>query len=320
MKRLAVLTVVLAFLVAGCANPNTNQGAGSNNATTNANATANTNAATATTTPAGAAQEDIINQERQVIDAVRRNDHNAFAGYLADDHIYVTADRVHDRAHSIEAIKSVEVNELTASDYKVLNIDQDAAVVYYTINFKGSMQGKPLPPETARASTAWVKRDGKWVAAYHQECDIEQPPANQPPQADKKQSPQQSPATSASPASAGGGDDATSREKQLWEVLKRGDYDGFAGLLSDDSVSVEPYGVMDKATLLSNLRQLNFSGASASEFKEMKLDEDAALVTYVTRGPQPTFSPNGERHTTIWAKRNGRWQAVFHHWTTIRKS
>jgi len=43
--------------------------------------------------------------------------------------------------------------------------------VIYTLQAAGTFEEQAVPG-TALASTAWMKRDGKWIAAHHQETDL----------------------------------------------------------------------------------------------------------------------------------------------------
>ena len=194
-------------------------------------------------------------------------------------------------------------------------LDKDTAVVTYTVRTKGTSNGKPIPDTPLRASSAWVNRGGKWLGLYHQECELKPPPP--PPPASAK-----SPEAKASPGGmasmpACGNDDATAREKMVWDDLKKKDANGFANYLAEDSIEVEPDGVYDKAGSVKTVSQFDFSKVTLSDFKTINIDSDAQLVTYVVKGPSPGFGPQGERHTTIWAKHNGNWQAEFHHGTPI---
>jgi hypothetical protein len=81
---------------------------------------------------------------------------------------------------------------------------------------------------------------------------------------------------------------------------------------------VEPDGVFDKAGSVKSVSQFDFTKSVLSDFKTVKLDDDASLVVYLVK--DPGFAPNGERHATIWANRTGKWLAVFHHGgTTVTK-
>lgn len=299
MKKSYAL-VLLLVLAAACAAPPTNRDA------------APTNSA-ATTTPAAIAisEADVIAKERAIWDAIKNKDYETFGNMLAETHVEVLPDGVHDKAGSIAGVKDFEPTEVTFSDWKYLPIDKDAVVVVYHVDVKAKYKGKEIPPQSVRASSAWVNRNGNWLAAYHQECEV----STAPPRTATASSPARASATptaSATPATAVA--DPLASERALWEMLKSKNYDGFAAFLAADAIEVEPSGIFDKAGTVKAVSQIDFSKAQLSEFKSAPFDVDAELVTYLVK--QPGSMP-AERHTTIWAKRDGKWLAVFHHGTPI---
>ena len=62
---------------------------------------------------------------------------------------------------------------------------------------------------------------------------------------------------------------------------------------------------------IEGVRQFDASKAVLSDWQSLKLDADAAIVTYVVK--DPGFAPGGERHSTIWSNRDGKWLGLFHH-------
>ena len=68
---------------------------------------------------------------------------------------------------------------------------------------------------------------------------------------------------------------------------------------------------------MTGVSQTDFSKATLSEFKSVKIDEDAAIVTYLVK--IPGVAPEGEHHTTIWINRGGKWLALFHQGTPVLK-
>ena len=109
--------------------------------------------------------------------------------------------------------------------------------------------------------------------------------------------------------------DDTANEKLVWEALKMKHYDAFASYLAPESFEVGTMGVMDKAGSIKGVQGFDTSKTELSEWKTLKFDDDAALVTYMVRTPGST--PERERHTTIWAKRNGKWLAILHQGTPV---
>jgi hypothetical protein len=299
MKKSYAL-VLLLVIAAACTAPPTNREAAPTNS-----------AATAPPTALAISEADVIAKEKAIWDAVKNKDYETFGNMLAEDLVEVLPDAVYDKAGSIAGVKEYEPTEITFSDWKYLPIDKDAVVLVYRVDVKGKYKGKEFAPQSARASSAWVNRNGKWVSAYHQECEVSTaPPPPAPGRSPAK--PSASPTSTSTPATTGA--DPIASEKAVWETLKSKDYDGFASFLAADSIEVEPSGVYDKAGSVKGVSQFDFSKAQLSDFKSVPFDADTALVTYQVKLPGPMPA---ERHSTIWAKRDGRWLAVFHHGTPI---
>ncbi len=133
-------------------------------------------------------------------------------------------------------------------------------------------------------------------------------------------SPTATPATAAPQQQSGSNisdEEMIAREKQIWETLKQRNYKAFADMLAEDQFEITPNGSHDKAATLTQVQGTDFSGAQLSDFKVIKIDKDAAIVAYMVKGPIPAFSIAGERHSTVWANRNGKWLAVFHQSTLV---
>ena len=297
------ILVLLLVLAAACAAPPTNREA------------APTNSAATTTTPATAISEaDVIAKEKAVWDAIKNKDYETFANMLADTQIEILPESVYDKAGSIAGVKEFEPTEYTFSDWKYLPINKDAVVIVYHVDVKGKYKGKEFPPMSARASSAWVNRNGKWLATYHQECEATPAPSPAPTPATSAAKSTATPTTTPTPVLATA--DPIASEKAVWETLKSKDYDGFASFLAADSIEVEPSGVYDKAGSVNGVRRFDFSKAQLSDFRSVPFDMNAVLVTYISKLSATTPA---ERHSTIWAKRDGKWLAVFHHGTPIPK-
>jgi hypothetical protein len=59
-------------------------------------------------------------------------------------------------------------------------LGNDAGLVTYKLMQTGTVDGQPLPP-TVYATTAWTRRNGQWVAAFHQEVAPAPAPGSQTP-------------------------------------------------------------------------------------------------------------------------------------------
>ncbi|HBB86485.1 MAG TPA: hypothetical protein DC047_02585 [Blastocatellia bacterium] len=294
MKKLFVLISLLS-VAAACAAPPANQG--------------NVNTSTVAEKPSAPAmsEADAIAKEKAIWDAITKKDYDGFAAMLDSTQLEVMPDGVMDKATSITSVKDFEPTETSFSNWKFLSIDKDAYVVVYDANMKGKYKGKEFPPATVHASSAWANRDGKWLAVYHQECEVMNMP---PPSAGTKKA---APSPAAPPAQPTATSDPVANEKMLWGFLQAGQYDTFANLIAADAIEVEPNGVWDKAGIIKSVDGFDFSKSTISDFKTLNIDSDAALVTYLVT--VPGAKPPQERHTTIWALRDGKWLAVFHHGT-----
>ena len=301
MKKILLLVASL-LAAAACAAPPTNREAASG---TNANSTA------ATKPSAPLSEAEAIAKEKQAWEAIQKKDYDAFGNMLASDQIYVGSDAVYDKAGTINGVKSFEPSQITFADWKFVPIDKDAGIVVYTVTVKGKNNGQEIPETPTRCSSAWVNRDGKWVSIYHQETEVMKMP---PPPASKSAKAAVSPAsTPAGPPATSS--DAVANEKLVWAALKSKNWDGFAAFLAPESIEVEPSGVYDKAGSVKGVQQFDASKAVDSDFKPVKIDDDAALVTYLLT--VPGAKPEKERHTTIWVSRAGKWLALFHQGTPV---
>ena len=304
MKRILLLGALLAVVFVSACQP-----AGNSNSTTNqpaANANANKAAATV---PAN----DIMEKERQAWEAIKTKNWDAFGALLTDDSILIDAERVYDKQSLMAAIKEFDLQDYQLADMKVLTIDGDAAVVYYTSTVKVSFQGKVAEGLKAYNSSGWVKRGDKWLSNYHQECSIKPSPTPGP-AATPVAAATPAPATSAAPTASSTGEQV---ERAIWDALMRSDWDGFAAMLAPEAIEISPFGISDKAGSVAGVKQVNFAGSALSDFREMKIDDDARIVTYKATGQGPGWGPQGEQHTTIQVLRDGKWLAIFHHGTHL---
>lgn len=312
MKRMLVLA---ALVCAASACAPVEQG--------NANlAAANVNRATPLATPAGVSEADLVAADRQIWEAIKAKNWDAFTSYLADDAITVTPRGVYDKAQSVEGLKTLDLTDYTVSDTRVVRASPDVAVLTYTSTVKGTEGGRPLPAGPSRDTTVFVNRGGRWLAAFHQETMV----APATPAASPATSPAASPAASpiASPIASPAASPAppatvTEAEQQVWDALKRKDWAAFAAFLADDMIEVEADGVYTRAQSVENVKRFDFSTVTLSDFREVKLTPDVSVLTYTVRGTGADWPPNGMRHTTVWVRRGGRWQAVFHQGTNIER-
>lgn len=303
MKKLVVF--VFALVIAGACAPPTNQSVATN---------------TSSPSPAVAplTEAEAIAKERALWDTLKAKDLVAFEKMLATDYLEVLPDGVNDKASTLTEIKDLEITDVTFSDWRLIPLDKDAAVLIYNATITGKFKGEAFPVGPYRSTSGWVNRDGSWQTFYYQETLAQTTPATTPSPAVSPTvitaTPGASPAASATVTTPPA--DPVEREKMIWDLLKRRDYDAFASYLDPGQVEVEAGGVTDKAATLNGVRMFDASKAELSDFKTIKVNANTDLVTYLVTIP----GPPADKHfaTTIWVNRGGKWAALFHQGTGMR--
>jgi hypothetical protein len=270
-----------------------------------------TNANSASTKGPALSEAEMITREKETWDAIRKKDYDGFGKMLSNDYLEIGGDGVFDKAGIIAYVKDLNIADTTFANWKMLNIDKDAAILMYDVTIKGTYKNEGIPPGPYRASSAWINQGGKWVAAFYQETLARKRSSTQPPPA-----PADSPAAKSSPATSvpATGPDPIANERLIWDAIKNKNYGEFAALLADDAVEIEAEGVYDKAASVKGVSSVDLSHAELSEWRSVKFDADAALVTYLVTDPKI----GKERHSTIWVNRNGKWLALFHQGTPLQ--
>jgi hypothetical protein len=282
--------------------------------TTNTNMSSNAN--TTTMKSAAPTETEMTAKEKAVWDTLKKKDYDAFGNALASDYIEVTDGGVFDKAGIIADVKDFSVTDTTFSDWKMLPIDNDAVIITYTLSLKATFKGNDVPPGPYRAAAAWVNRDGKWLGFYYQQTLVKTEPPPPPSPAASATKPEKAAASpAAKPAETG--PDPIANEKIVWDLFRSKNADGFAALLDAAFVEIEANAVYDKAGATKSVADFDFTKFELSEWKSAKLDNDAALVTYLIKPTDPKWDQ--ERHTSIWANRSGKWMALLHVGTPVAK-
>lgn len=121
-------------------------------------------------------EKTLLANERAVNEAVAKGDAAAFSRHVAAD--AWSLDGMSGRMPVSEFVKQfpqmVKDMKMTSWDItepKLLPIDANTAVLTYKWTGSGTYQGQPIP-SPVWASTVWAKRNGKWMAVFHQESTV----------------------------------------------------------------------------------------------------------------------------------------------------
>src|SRR5438128_130946 len=269
MKRILALVSLLTIAAACATQPSGNK-----------DMTANTNTGSAMKSTAAAPSEsDIIAKEKAGWDAFKKKDADAFGKLLTTDYVEVLDTGVADKAASIAGMKDYDIRDVSFSDWKMTPIDKDATLLTYKVTVKGKYKGEDIPAGPYYEASAYVNRNGDWLAIYYQET-LSRPPMPMP---TPKEGTKPAASPMAKPAEAG--PDAAANEKLVWDALKSMNYDAFGSYLANDSMEIEADGVYDKAGSVKGVQGMDMSKADLSNWKTVKFDDDASLVTYTAKLP-----------------------------------
>ena len=115
-------------------------------------------------------QRTIIATEKKLWEAWKNRNFKTFRANLSADSIMISDMGVADKTTAVKDLESTpcEVKSYELSDIKVMFLNSSAALVTYKATQDATCGGQALPA-AVWASSAYVMRGGKWMAASHQE-------------------------------------------------------------------------------------------------------------------------------------------------------
>lgn len=119
------------------------------------------------------AEKTIIANERAANEAVAKGNAAAFRQLVAEDGWSVDGMMgrmaVADFLKDFEAMtRDMQMSSWDISDSKIQWVDANTAVHSFKWTGKGTYKGDPIP-SPVWMSTVWTKKNGKWMAVFHQE-------------------------------------------------------------------------------------------------------------------------------------------------------
>ncbi|HEY6217770.1 MAG TPA: nuclear transport factor 2 family protein [Pyrinomonadaceae bacterium] len=115
-------------------------------------------------------QRAIIATEKKLWEGWKNKDFKAFKANLSTDSILIGDMGVADKATALKDLEGTpcEVKSYELSDIKVTFLNSSAALITYKATQDATCGGTQVPA-AIWASSAYVMRGGKWLAASHQE-------------------------------------------------------------------------------------------------------------------------------------------------------
>lgn len=115
-------------------------------------------------------QKTIIATERKLWDGWKNKDVKPFRANLSADSFQVGESGVGDKAAILKSMEAsdCEVRSYSLSDIKVVFLASNVALMTYKGTQDATCGGQTLPP-AVWASSTYILRGGRWLAASHQE-------------------------------------------------------------------------------------------------------------------------------------------------------
>jgi len=118
--------------------------------------------------PTKALQDEIVAQERAELEALKTGDMAAFAGFLADDAVFVDASGSAGKDDIVKHTQGFRLHDYTMTDVRFVALSRDSGLIVYQIAESGVSRGKEFSAKV-NVSALWVKRNGRWVCVFSQE-------------------------------------------------------------------------------------------------------------------------------------------------------
>jgi hypothetical protein len=116
-------------------------------------------------------EQKLTAAEKQLWEAWKNKDMGPFKQHLTDDTVMVDPGGIthgKDKAVDFMTKNPCDVKSYSLGDMKVDWIDKDTALVTYKAQSDATCGGQKTP-ESVYAASLWVKKNGKWLGAFHQE-------------------------------------------------------------------------------------------------------------------------------------------------------
>jgi hypothetical protein len=107
--------------------------------------------------------------ERKVWDAFKAQDLAAAKQVISPEASSIDMSGFATFAQFEPMMKDYAVDSYTLSDFNLLVLDKDAAVLTFSATQNAKYKGEPIPSGPYYCSTTYVSRAGKWFAMFHTE-------------------------------------------------------------------------------------------------------------------------------------------------------
>jgi len=122
---------------------------------------------------AASAEEELITKEKRTWELYKSKDVKALAELTSEDFYDIyPAGEVVDKKRYLQDVLEIEVKDYSLSDFKVIMLNEGAAVVVYKAKAHAVVKGGELKSEVA-VTSGWARRGGKWLNVFYRENVLE---------------------------------------------------------------------------------------------------------------------------------------------------
>src|SRR5829696_1967434 len=115
-------------------------------------------------------EEGLISKEKRTWELYKDKDVKALAELTSED--FYPAGEVVDKKRYLQDVLEIEVKDYSLSDFKVIMLNEGAAVVVYKAKTHGVVKGRELKSEVA-VTSGWARRGGRWLNVFYRENVLE---------------------------------------------------------------------------------------------------------------------------------------------------
>jgi ketosteroid isomerase-like protein len=86
--------------------------------------------------------------------------------HLASTYVWQSADGERDRAQTMDQLQKLQIAEFSMGETQVRPAG-DVLIITYTMDLRGTLDGRPLAWRTQHMMTAWQQQKTGWIAIAH---------------------------------------------------------------------------------------------------------------------------------------------------------
>lgn len=122
---------------------------------------------------AASLEEELVAKEKRTWELYKNKDVKTLAELTSEDFYDIyPAGEVVDKKQYLQDVLEIDVKDYSLSDFKVIMLNEGAAIVVYKARVHGVVKDRELKSEVA-VTSGWAKRGGRWLNVFYRENALE---------------------------------------------------------------------------------------------------------------------------------------------------